>query len=42
MFDREGNYLAAARTSGDGIAWRSQDQVRSYVFGTPKFPPELM
>jgi hypothetical protein len=42
VFDNEGNYLAAARTDGDGIAWRSQDQVRSYGFGTPKFPPELM
>lgn len=41
VFDTQGNFLAAARIDGSGIAWRSQKQVRSYVFGHG-FPPELM
>jgi hypothetical protein len=41
VFDTQGNYLAAARTTSDSIAWRSLGQIRGYVLGGTRFPPEL-
>lgn len=41
VFDTQRSFLAAARIDGSGIAWRSQEQVCSYIFGHG-FPPELM
>ncbi|KJH73576.1 hypothetical protein [Aliterella atlantica] len=43
VFDSQGVYLAAARISenGDGIAWRPMHQIREYVLGERRYPPEL-
>jgi hypothetical protein len=41
VFDGEGNYLASARMDGSNIAWRSSAEIREYVSGDIRFPPEL-
>ena len=43
VFDSQGIYLAAARISrdGKGIAWRPMNQIREYVLGNHRYPPEL-
>ncbi|MGB3513683.1 MAG: hypothetical protein WBA93_31655 [Microcoleaceae cyanobacterium] len=42
VFDTQGNNLASACTLGNTIAWRPINQIRQYLFGESRFPPELI